>query len=54
MIVLITTQEAKEAVEAVERITGVDDVLLSEIFDTDDSVQLYEPCLSPNWDVRKP
>ena len=43
MIVLITDQEAREAVQAVEQIAECTDELLFEMFGSDDSVLLLEP-----------
>jgi len=42
MIVTITTQEAMEAVQAVELIQEVTDDLLHEIFDSECSILLWE------------
>jgi hypothetical protein len=51
MIVLLTNQEAREAVQAILNIEEVDNESLSKIFDTDSSVQLWEPATSSDREV---
>ena len=43
MIVLLTTQEAREAVQEILNKEEVDNELLATLFDTDSSVRLWEP-----------